>query len=178
MHYGQIMIADSANGAGIRLTLFVSGCTNHCPGCVQPETWDFSFGEPYTQEVEDKILDELQKPYYDGLTILGGEPFEIENQPALLPLIKRVHEMNPKRTIWMYTGFHYEDLLPGGKRYTPFTDSILDKIDILVDGPFQEENKNISLNFRGSTNQRIIDIPQTRKAGRIVLSPLQESSLL
>ena len=121
MHYGQIMIADSANGAGIRLTLFVSGCTNHCPGCFQPETWDFSFGEPYTQEVEDKILDELQKPYYDGLTILGGEPFEIENQPALLPLIKRVHEMNPKRTIWMYTGFHYEDLLPGGKRYTPFT---------------------------------------------------------
>ena len=98
MHYGQIMIADSANGAGIRLTLFVSGCTNHCPGCFQPETWDFSFGEPYTQEVEDKILDELQKPYYDGLTILGGEPFEIENQPALLPLIKRVHEMNPKRT--------------------------------------------------------------------------------
>ena len=178
MHYGQIMIADSANGAGIRLTLFVSGCTNHCPGCFQPETWDFSFGEHYTQEVEDKILDELQKPYYDGLTILGGEPFEIENQPALLPLIKRVHEMNPKRTIWMYTGFHYEDLLPGGKRYTPFTDSILDKIDILVDGPFQEENKNISLNFRGSTNQRIIDIPQTRKAGRIVLSPLQESSLL
>lgn len=178
MHYGQIMIADSANGAGIRLTLFVSGCTNHCPGCFQPETWDFSFGEPYTQEVEDKILDELQKPYYDGLTILGGEPFEIENQPALLPLIKRVHEMYPKRTIWMYTGFHYEDLLPDGKRYTPFTDSILDKIDILVDGPFQEENKNISLNFRGSTNQRIIDISQTRKAGRIVLSPLQESSLL
>lgn len=173
MHYGQIMIADSANGLGMRVSLFVSGCLNRCKGCFQPETWDFDYGYPFTPEVEQQLMDELSHPYYDGLTILGGEPFELQNQPDVARLILRVKEELPDKTIWMYTGYTYDkDLVPGGCRYMDVTDAILDHIDTLVDGRFVEEKKNIRLRFRGSENQRIIDMKKTRAAGQIVLSPL------
>ncbi|MBR2259161.1 MAG: anaerobic ribonucleoside-triphosphate reductase activating protein [Blautia sp.] len=174
MHYGRIATTDIANGTGVRVSLYVSGCTNHCPGCFQPETWDFSYGSPYDQSTEDLIVRELEKSYYEGLTILGGEPFEPSNQLCLAPLVLRVAAMVPERTIWMYTGFTYDqDLMPGQRRYTEVTDSILDHIDVLVDGRFLIEKKNISLAFRGSENQRIIDMPQTREKRQIILHPLQ-----
>lgn len=174
MHIGQIIFADSANGIGIRVSLFVSGCTNCCPDCFQKETWDFNFGQLFTKEIEDKIIEELKKPYYDGITLLGGEPFEMENQKGLLPLIRRIKKELPSKTIWAYTGFLYEDLIKNGKRHIDITDEILDSIDILVDGRFILSKYNISLNFRGSENQRIIDIKKTRKEGKIILSSLND----
>lgn len=173
MHIGQIITADSANGIGIRVSVFVSGCTNCCPGCFQPETWDFSFGQLYTQEIEDAILLELKKPQYDGLTLLGGEPFEIANQKGLLPLIRRIKKELPNKTIWAYTGFTYDkDLIDGGCRHIDITDEILDSIDVLVDGRFMIDLLDVRLNFRGSSNQRIIDMKKTHQEGRVVLSPL------
>lgn len=175
MYVGQIITADSANGTGIRVSLFVSGCTNHCKGCFQPETWDFAYGRPYTPDMEDRLMKELAKSYYDGLTILGGEPFELSNQRELVKLIRRLRKELPHRNIWMYTGFTYDkDLVPGGCRYIECTDEILDSIDMLVDGRFIEELKNITLTFRGSENQRIIDMKQTREQGKVVLSPLMQ----
>ncbi len=173
MYIGEIITADCANGVGLRVSLFVSGCTNHCKGCFQPQTWDFEYGQPYTQETEDYIIEELSKDYYNGLTILGGEPFEPSNQIEVVKLIRRVRKELPGRDIWMYTGFKYDkDLIPGGCRYIECTDEILDNIDILVDGKFVEELRNLMLNFRGSENQRIIDMKATRKSGSVVLSPL------
>ena len=175
MYVGQIITADSANGTGIRVSLFVSGCTNHCKGCFQPETWDFAYGRPYTPDMEDRLMKELAKSYYDGLTILGGEPFELSNQRELVKLIRLLRKELPDRNIWMYTGFTYDkDLVPGGCRYIECTDEILDSIDMLVDGRFIEELKNITLTFRGSENQRIIDMKQTREQGKVVLSPLMQ----
>ncbi|MBQ3887705.1 MAG: anaerobic ribonucleoside-triphosphate reductase activating protein [Clostridia bacterium] len=175
MYVGQIITADSANGTGMRVSLFVSGCTNHCKGCFQPETWDFAYGRPYTPDMEDRLMKELAKSYYDGLTILGGEPFELSNQRELVKLIRRLRKELPDRNIWMYTGFTYDkDLVPGGCRYIECTDEILDSIDVLVDGRFVEELKNITLTFRGSENQRIIDMKQTREQGKVVLSPLMQ----
>ena len=173
MHIGEILTADTANGTGVRLSIFVSGCTNHCKGCFQPQTWDFEYGKLYTYSIEKFILEELSKNYYDGLTILGGEPFEISNQRVLVNLIRKIKTEMPEKNIWIYTGFTYDkDLIKGGCRYIECTDEILDSIDILVDGKFVEELKNICLNFRGSSNQRIIDMKATRKNGEIKLSPL------
>ncbi len=173
MNLGEILTADTANGPGIRLSIFVSGCTNHCKGCFQPQTWDFDYGRPYTPALEDYLLRELGQSYYTGLTILGGEPFEPSNQEALLPLIRRVRRELPGKTIWMFTGFTYDkDLVPGGCRYTAVTDEILDSIDVLVDGRFVLEEKDIALHFRGSRNQRILDMKESRRTGQIVLSPL------
>ena len=172
MHFGQILKCDCANGSGIRLTLFVSGCTNHCAGCFQKETWDFDFGHLFTEETEDFIINELKKPFYQGLTLLGGEPFEKSNQEALLSLCLRVKKELKNRDIWAYTGFLYEDLLSNGKRHFEVTDRLLNCIDILIDGKFIENLKNIDLNFRGSENQRIIDLNKTRKEKKIVLSEL------
>lgn len=173
MYIGQIIKADSANGIGIRVSLFVSGCTNCCEGCFQPQTWDFFFGQVYTKEIEDSIIEELKKPYYDGLTLLGGEPFEFANQEGLISLIRRMKTELPDKTIWAYTGFTYDrDLVPNGIRYGEYTDEILDALDILVDGRFVLSLRNITLNFRGSENQRIIDMKKTRACGHVVLSPL------
>lgn len=173
MYFGAVLTADMANGPGVRLSLFVSGCTNRCKGCFQPETWDFCYGKEYTKEIEDYLLEEVSKGYYRGLTILGGEPFEPGNQEVLIHLIRRMRRECPRKDIWMYTGFVYEkDLVPGGCRYTEYTDEILDSIDVLVDGRFEEEQKSLRLNFRGSSNQRIIDMVQTRTIGKIVLSGL------
>ena len=175
MHIGEIITADCANGTGIRVSVFVSGCTNHCKGCFQPQTWNFEYGQPYTPEIEDFILEELSKSYYDGITILGGEPFEPSNQRVIVKLLRRVKKELPERDIWMFTGFTYDkDLIPGGCRYIGCTDEILDMADILVDGRFILEQRNIMLKFRGSENQRIIDMKQTRKTGKVVLSPLNE----
>ena len=173
MYLGEILTADTANGPGIRLSIFVSGCTNRCPGCFQPQTWTFDYGRPYTPELEDYLLRELGESYYDGITILGGEPFEAENQRGLVGLIRRIRRQLPDKTIWMFTGFTYDrDLLPGGCRHTEVTDEILDAIDVLVDGRFVQAERDISLHFRGSRNQRILDMKKTRERGEIVLSPL------
>ena len=172
MHYGAIKYNDIANGEGVRVSLFVSGCTNRCPGCFQKETWDFEYGEPFTKEVEDKIIEGLSKSYVKGLTVLGGEPMEIENQRALLPFLKRVREELPTKTIWLYTGNTYEELtsLPGTyEKAIDITKELIALLDILVDGRFVEEKKSLGLRFRGSTNQRVIDIKKTHENGEIVI---------
>lgn len=173
MNIGQIYKADCANGTGIRVSLFVSGCMIHCNGCFNTQTWNFDFGVPYDQEIENRILAELAKDFYEGLTILGGEPFEESNQRELVKLIRRVRTEIPARNIWMYSGYVYDrDLLPGGKRHFDVTDEILDSIDVLVDGPFVIGQKNMMLKFRGSENQRVLDMKATRKEGRVVLKEL------
>lgn len=170
MYYGAIEDCDIANGEGVRVTLFVSGCTNHCEGCFQPQTWDFTYGEEFTAQTEDKILGMLAPDYIEGLTVLGGEPFEPQNQECLLPFLRRVREQYPDKSIWMFTGFTYEILKTEGSHpRCGQTDEILALIDILVDGRFVLEKKNISLQFRGSENQRVIDVPKTIETGEIVI---------
>ena len=169
MNVCDILTADHANGPGMRVSVFVSGCRNHCVGCFNPETWDFSYGKEYTPFMTQAIINELKKPEYQGLTILGGEPFEPENQHGLIDLIRSVKQELPKKDIWMYTGYSYEDLLPGGIRHTDVTDEILDTIDVLVDGRFLLDEKDITLRFRGSKNQRLIDMKRTRPEGQVVL---------
>ena len=170
MNYCNIKFCDIADGEGVRTTLFVSGCTNRCKGCFQPETWDFSYGEPFTEETENTILDSLSPDYVDGLTLLGGEPFEPSNQVALLPFLRKVKERYPDKTVWAFTGFVYDrDLVQGGRKHTHCTDEMLSLIDILVDGPFIEAQKSLMLQFRGSTNQRIIDMQKTLSSGKVVL---------
>ncbi len=169
MNYSAIKNWDIANGYGVRVSLFVSGCTHHCKNCFNKETWSFDSGEPFTKEIEDKIIKDLAPSYIDGLSLLGGEPMEKVNQKGLLPFIKRVKEAYPDKNIWCYTGYLYEDLLPGGKVHTSDTDELLSLIDILVDGEFKEELYSIMLKFRGSANQRVIDLNKTRETGEIVL---------
>lgn len=157
MNYAEIKEYDIANGPGVRVSLFVSGCRNACPGCFNPETWDFDYGQTYTLETEDKILRLLLPDYIEGLTLLGGEPFEPENQAVLVGLLRKVRRIYPKKSIWCYTGYTYEkDLLKGGSRHTSFTDEMLSLIDVLVDGRFLLAEKDITLLYRGSRNQRIL----------------------
>lgn len=173
MHVGQIIAFDGTNGVGIRLSLFVSGCTNRCKGCFQPQTWDFNFGRLYTPEMEDYIINELSNDYYRGITILGGEPMEFENQPEVADLILRIKRELPQKNVWIYTGFTYDkDLVSGGRRYGDRTDDILDNTDVLVDGKFILEQKDLTLQFRGSANQRLIDMKKTRKSGEVILLDL------
>ena len=171
MHYGELKKCDIANGTGVRVTLFVSGCTNRCPGCFQPQTWDFGYGQPFTADTEAEIFAELDKSYVDGLTLLGGEPFEPKNQSALTALLRRVKERYPTKTVWCFTGFRLgEELLTEGSYpRTEHTNEMLSYIDVLVDGRFVQEEKDISLQFRGSRNQRIIDMNATRAAGDVVI---------
>ena len=170
MHYGNIKKCDVANGVGIRVTLFVSGCTNHCKGCFQPETWDFCYGRAYTKETENEIIEALGQTGRRGLTLLGGEPFEPENQRELVKLLRRVKSELPDKDIWAFTGFVSDrDLIPGGRKHCEVTNEMLSMIDVLVDGPFVEEKKNLMLKFRGSENQRVIDMNKTRESGTIVL---------
>lgn len=170
MHYGTIKTCDIANGAGVRTSLFVSGCTHHCKNCFQPETWDFAYGEPFTEDTQARIVESLKPSYIDGLTILGGEPMEPENQRALVDLLRSVRTEAPRKNVWVYTGDVYEDLAnPESARHIEVTDELLGLIDVLVDGPFVEDLKDITLRFRGSSNQRIIDLAKTRAAGEVVL---------
>lgn len=169
MNYSAIKPNDIANGDGVRVSLFVSGCRNCCKGCFNPETWSFSAGEVFTEEVEDKIINLLERYYINGLTLLGGDPFEIENQKGLISLIRKFKARFPDKTIWAYTGYLYDvDLQVNGKRYCEVTDELLSAISVLVDGPFIEDLKDISLKFRGSSNQRLIDLVSTREKGEVV----------
>lgn len=170
MNYAAVKYCDIANGLGCRTVLFVSGCRNACKGCFQPETWAFDYGNPFDEEVQEKILDSLAPDYVQGLTLLGGDPFEEENQEALLPFVRKVKETYPNKNIWAYTGYLYEkDLLEGGRKHTKDTDELLSYIDVLVDGPFIEEEKSLMLKFRGSSNQRLINLAKTRGTKELVL---------
>ena len=171
MYYGNLKKCDIANGIGVRVTLFVSGCTNHCPDCFQPQTWDFHFGRPFTADTEREIFAELDKPYVNGLTVLGGEPFEPENQRDLLPLLQEIRRRYPDKSIWCFTGFRLEDelLREGSNPRCEVTDRLLSCIDVLVDGRFVAAEKDISLQFRGSRNQRVLDLPKTLAAGQPVI---------
>jgi len=172
MYYGEIKNCDIANGEGVRVTLFVSGCTNRCEHCFQPQTWDFDYGQPFTQETEDHILSLLSPGYINGLTLLGGEPFEPENQRRLLPFVRRVRSAFPGKTVWAFSGFTYEELLrEGGHPRCEATEELLSLIDVLVDGRFVEALKDISLRFRGSSNQRLIDLNATRRTRTLTLLP-------
>lgn len=169
MNYGNIKTCDVSNGIGVRTSLFVSGCTHHCKGCFNAETWDFSYGQPFTAETEALLLAELGKSYVSGLSVLGGEPFEPDNQRALLPFLRRVRESFPGKTIWVYSGYTWEELTGGSRARCEATEEMLSLIDVLVDGEFVEARKDISLRFRGSGNQRIINVPHSLAAGVIVL---------
>lgn len=171
MNYGNIKKCDIANGPGIRVSLFVSGCTNHCKECFQPETWDFNYGKPFTEDTKSEIYHELDKHFVQGITILGGEPFEPHNQEILAPFLKEIKTKYPDKSIWCYTGFLYdkEILNPNGYPHCEYTDKMLNSIDILVDGRFDINLKNISLQFRGSSNQRIIDVQKSRYFNSIIL---------
>ena len=170
MNFGEVKYCDIANGEGVRTSLFVSGCTHRCPGCFQPQTWDFSFGRPFTREAADAIVESLAPAYVDGLTVLGGEPMEPANQRALLPFLERVKAECPGKTVWMFSGDAYEELVrDGSPRRTEATDALLACVDVLVDGAYDEALHDVSLRFRGSSNQRVIDLATTRAAGHVVL---------
>ena len=163
MNYGAIKKIDVANGEGVRVSLFVSGCRNACKGCFQPETWNFHFGNVFSAETEEEIIKALEPEHISGLSLLGGEPFEEENQAVLAPFCEKIKEIYPTKNIWCWTGYIYDkDLIKGGRKYTEFTDRLLNCIDVLVDGPFIEEKKNLMLEFRGSENQRILKLAELR----------------
>ena len=161
MYYSVIKKCDIANGPGVRVSLFVSGCRNHCKGCFQPETWDFNFGQPFTRETENEIVEALRPAWIQGLTILGGDPMEPENREVLLPFLKRLRTELPDKDIWLYTGYLWEDVS---------NEPILNLVDVLVDGPYIEEEKGAGLAFRGSRNQRIIHLTEGKgKANETLL---------
>lgn len=170
MKYANIKNCDIADGLGVRVSLFVSGCRNHCKGCFNEVTWDFKYGNDFNDETINEILKLLEPDYIDGFTLLGGEPFEEENQPALTKLLRLIKQKYPKKDIWCYTGYILDkDLLPeNGRKRTDQTLEMLSYIDVLVDGPFIEEKKNLMLKFRGSENQRLIDLQKSLKENKII----------
>ncbi len=172
MNYGQVFYNDVANGIGCRTALFVSGCTHHCKGCFNEMTWDFNYGEVYTDEIENEIIESLKPDYINGLTILGGEPMEIINQKTIKPLIERIKREVPKASIWIYSGYTWEELNDKNNKrcHNEDTGAILSLIDVLVDGEFIEEKRDLTLRFRGSSNQRVIDVKASLKAKDVVLS--------
>ncbi|MBO5109198.1 MAG: anaerobic ribonucleoside-triphosphate reductase activating protein [Clostridia bacterium] len=170
MNYGEIKTTDIANGIGVRVSLFVSGCTHRCKGCFNEQTWDFSFGQPYTEATEEYILSSLAPDYIEGLTLLGGEPFEPDNQRALLPLLRKLRERMPHKTVWCYSGYLFDrELCSESRARCEVTDEMLSMIDVLVDGRFVEAQKSLMLKFRGSANQRIIDVKKSLAAGSVIL---------
>ncbi len=170
MNYAAIKNCDIANGPGVRVSLFVSGCTHRCKGCFNEVAWDFNYGEPFTQQTVDMILDMLAPDYVKGITLLGGEPFEPENQPAIVELLRQIKEKYPKKTIWAFSGYLFDkDILSGRLGPWEITREFISYLNVLVDGPFILEKKNLSLRFRGSSNQRIIDVPASLQKGEIVL---------
>ncbi|MBQ7133562.1 MAG: anaerobic ribonucleoside-triphosphate reductase activating protein [Ruminococcus sp.] len=170
MNYATIKKRDIANGIGVRVSLFVSGCTHRCKNCFNKETWDFSFGEKFTKETENLILSYLEPDFVNGLSLLGGEPFEVENQEALTKFLRKVKEKFPNKDIWCYTGYLFDKhLLSFSRARGEYTDEMLSYIDVLVDGPYIEEQKDITLQFRGSKNQRVIDVKRSLSTGKIVL---------
>ncbi len=169
MNYGEIKKNDIANGLGVRVSLFVSGCRHCCKNCFNSDTWSFSYGKPFTKETENEIIEALKPDFVNGFSLLGGEPFEPENQEELVKLLKRIKKEFPNKDIWCYTGFLLdEELLGNSRANTEHTKEMLSLIDVLVDGRFVEELKDISLKFRGSSNQRVIDVKKTLKTNEIV----------
>lgn len=174
MNYGEIKKYDVANGEGVRVSLFVSGCTHHCKGCFNEETWDFTFGKPFTEETAAEIAEALAPDYISGLSLLGGEPFEKHNQRALLPLLKSIKQLYPRKNIWCYTGYLFDqELLQESRARCEYTDAMLSCIDVLVDGEFVQELKDISLPFCGSSNQRIIDVKSSLERNCVILYQLK-----
>lgn len=171
MKYAQIFYADVGNGPGVRISLFVSGCTHHCKGCFNESAWDFNYGEEFTDSVQESLLGELRPNHISGLTLLGGEPMEPQNQRALLPFLRRVKEGMPNKTIWLYSGYTFEELTGESRARCEVTDEFLSLCDILVDGEFVQEKKNIRLKFRGSENQRTLNLPESLKSGFPVWMP-------
>ncbi|MGN1164778.1 MAG: anaerobic ribonucleoside-triphosphate reductase activating protein [Candidatus Ornithospirochaeta sp.] len=171
MNYGTIKYYDIANGEGVRTSLFVSGCRHHCPDCFNAVAWDFSYGLPFTKKEEDEIISSLSPYYIKGLSLLGGEPMEKENQEGVLSLLERVENETEGKDVWIYSGFTFEELVGTvpSRAFSPISRKILEKCDVLVDGKFMKEEKDISLQFRGSRNQRIIDLRATFDRGEIVL---------
>jgi len=170
MNFAAIKWADVANGPGVRVSLFVSGCTHRCPGCFNEEAWDFGYGQPFTEAQEDKILAALVPAHIKGLSLLGGEPFEPANQRALLPFLRRVKEACPDKEVWCYSGYTLdEELWRDSRARCQYTDEMLSLIDVLVDGPFVEAKKDLNLRFRGSSNQRILNVPASLAAHAPVL---------
>lgn len=178
MNYGEIKNYDIANGEGVRVSLFVSGCTHHCKNCFNPETWSFEYGKPFTKETEDYIIECLSPDYIDGLSLLGGEPFEPQNQEVLLPFLRRVKNELPNKNIWCYTGYLFDrELLSESRARCEFTDEMLSLIDVLVDGEFVQALHDISLAFRGSSNQRIIDVQKSLETGEVKLHNLMSRNI-
>lgn len=168
MYIAELKRRDIANGKGVRVSLFVSGCRHHCPGCFNEIAWDFDYGKEYTAEIENDIMDALSPDYVEGLTLLGGEPFEPENQKDLLSLVRRV-KRETNKDVWCYSGFTFDELIGDSRARTEFTDELLSLIDVLVDGRFIFAEKDITLRFRGSRNQRLLDLPKSLECGRPVL---------
>ena len=169
MYYGEIKKCDIANGEGVRVSLFVSGCTHHCPGCFNQDTWEFDYGKEYTQETEKEILEALAPSYINGLSLLGGEPFEPQNQKVLISLLRKVKERYPEKDIWCYSGYLFDkELLSESRARCEYTDEMLSMLDVLVDGRFVEALKDIRLVFRGSSNQRVIDVKKSLETGEII----------
>ena len=170
MNYAEIKNCDIANGPGVRVSLFVSGCTHHCPGCFNQVAWDFHYGQPFTQQTIDEILELIKPDYIRGLTLLGGEPFEPENQPDVVKLLRQLKEKYPQKSIWAFSGYLFDrDILSGHLGDWEITKEYLSYLEVLVDGPFVEAKKNLGLRFRGSENQRIIDVPASLARNEIVL---------
>ena len=170
MNYAEIKNCDIANGPGVRISLFVSGCTHRCPGCFNEVAWDFNYGKPFTQETIDEIIEMLKPGYIKGLTILGGEPFEPQNQPAVLELLRQIKATCPDKSIWAFSGYLFDrDILSGRLGPWEVTREYLSYLDVLVDGPFVMAKKNLSLRFRGSENQRLINVPASLEKGEVVL---------
>jgi len=175
MNYADIKQYDVANGPGVRVSVFVSGCTHYCKGCFNEEAWDFNYGQPFTEETVATILRYMEPSYVKGLTVLGGEPMEPQNQPAVLELLKKVKESYPEKSIWMFSGYDYEkDILGRMWEEVPETKEILSCIDVLVDGEYVEELKNLSLRFKGSSNQRTVLVQESLQAGCVVLYDLEQ----
>lgn len=169
MNYGEIKTNDIANGEGVRTSLFVSGCTHHCKECFNPDTWSFDYGREFTTKTEEEIINSLSPDWIDGLTLLGGEPFEPQNQVVLYPFIQKVKKIYPNKNIWCYSGYTFEELTTNSRAKIDITEKMLSLIDVLVDGEFKIDLKDISLKFRGSSNQRIIDVKKTLENGSITL---------
>ena len=169
MNYAEIKCTDIANGPGVRVSLFVSGCTHHCKGCFQPETWDFQYGKPFDNATENMIFQAIDHYFISGLTLLGGEPFEPQNSRVLYTLIQKLKNRFPNKTVWCYSGYTLDQILSDAMGGNPYTPLLLSNIDVLVDGEFIESRKKLTLKFRGSENQRIIDVPPSLQSGKIVL---------
>ena len=170
MNYATIKPRDIANGPGVRVSLFVSGCTHRCPGCFDEEAWDFDYGQPFDQSTIDEILELLQPDYVQGLTLLGGEPFDPRNQPAIVELLRQIKAKYPQKSIWAFSGYLFDrDILPGRLGDPTITREYLSYLDVLVDGPFIQSRKNLTLRFRGSDNQRLIDVPESLSRGEVVI---------